>query len=626
MRSWLLASVPALALALLTFWSGTLFGGASFSGAATTHIALLGLAALAAPAWRDPLALGWHGRLLPAALLVSLSLSWWLSPVERAGRVGLVLLPAMLLVPAAVARCWRQPRSRALGLLAMSVVTGAAALVSIVWMLWLDSARAALPLGHHNLLAAWLVILWPVAVLPGRQTPLARWLAWSAGALAAVALLASGSLVAALALAAQAVLVARWWPRTRLLIAGLCLLALVSQAPRAASLISGSDPSFRARMTYLAAGWRGSLARPVFGWGPGSVPWTVSRFLEPRPGVNPASEIVGDLHCMPLQVTYELGLPGLLLSLATLGLFARRRLVETRTAAEPELLRAGLVGLAGGGVLALGSSALSVAAVPFAVAVVAGTTLSASMAQDRFASRSGRTVTAIYLGVAALVLLPLDRAHHRYQKARELGMTRASLEHLEKATAIDPAYPLYRARRAWLATRLGESPPGASIDALRAARDAVAVAPLWLAAGTVAADLGQPWARSALETASRLDPLSPLAAYHVMRAQPDHPEAPDWGARALRAEPRLAAASFWAHHHQLRHKVIEQLTPGSTARRRLESVGGKAAGDSQSGVSLALTLDTEAAVSFSLYAFRRSPWPAALAPVELDRRLQAELR
>ncbi len=623
----LLAFLPALVLALLTFWSGTLFGGATFSGAASAHLALLGLSALAAPAWHDPLALGWRGRLLPLALLVAVGLSWWLSPVERAGRAGLVLLPALLLAPAAVARCWRNRQVRALGLAAVSLVTGATALASLLWWWRQGSTRAAMPLGHHNLLAVSLVLLWPIAVLPLRQSRAAQRLARVVAGLAAAALVASGSLLAAIALATQGLLVARWWPRTRVWVAALCLLALATQIPRGARLIRNSDLSLQARATYLAAGWRGSLSRPALGWGPGSVPWTATRFLRPRAGVNPPSEIVGDLHSLPVQLAYEIGLPGLLLALATIGLFARRRLVESPAAQDPQLLRASLVSLAGGAVFTLGNSALAILALPFAAALAAGAALSASAMQGASNHRPGRAVVAVYLGAAVLTLLPLDRAHFHYQRALGQGLDPATLERLARASALDPDFPLYRARSAWLAARLGHGAASAATEARKAAHDAVGVAPLWLAAGILAADAGKPWAQSALETAARLDPLSPLAAFHRMRLQPGHPEAPRWGAQALEAEPRLAAAHFWADHRDLRRLVLERLAPGAgaSARRILESVGaiGNSATPSGEGLSLALTLDTEAAVSFSLYAFRRSPWPAALAPVALDARLLA---
>ncbi len=611
--------IPVLALTLLTFWGGALFGGASFSGAVTAHLTLLLLAVVAAPAWTDPLALGSRGRLLTAALLVTVAASWWLSPVARAGRVGLLLLPAFLLAPAAVARCWSRRRDRTLGLTALALLTAVTALLSLLWMWRLASPRAAMPLGHHNLLAGWLVFLWPVSVLPLWSTRSAPRLAGIVAGLVAAALAASASLTAGVAVVGQAVLVMRWWRRTRRWVIVALALLLASQSPRLARLAREPDLSLQARAVYLQAGWQAAVDRPALGWGPGSVAWTAARFVRPRPGVNPPSEIVGDLHSLPAQLVFEIGLSGLLVTCAIFALFVRRRLAELPAAADPELLRASLVALAGGAVFALGNSQLTVLALPLAASIVAGTALSGSAKPRDLAPRRGVAVVTLYATITVIFLLPSERAHFHYQQARLSGAGPQALESLGRAAALDPEFPLYQARQAWQMARRGDGPAAAK-GALQAARGAVGLAPLWLAAGSLAADSNQPWARSALLEAVRLDPLSPLASFHIMRSLPKHPAAARWGSRALRAEPRLAAANFWSDHPELRRQVMARLDAahGARARRVLEAT--TAAGGDESA-TLALTMDTEGAVSFSLYAFRRSPWPAALAPVELNPRL-----
>jgi len=102
------ALLPALLLGILTFWSGTFAGGATFSGAVSAHAVILAFCFLGAARWRDPLGLGSYGKWPLPALLVALGAGWWLGPVPRAGIVGLVLLPAFLLIPPAVAACWRR--------------------------------------------------------------------------------------------------------------------------------------------------------------------------------------------------------------------------------------------------------------------------------------------------------------------------------------------------------------------------------------------------------------------------------------------------------------------------------------------------------------------------------------
>jgi hypothetical protein len=484
--------------------------------------------------------------------------------------------------------------------MALALLTGITALISLLWWWRQTSPRAAMPLGHHNLLAGWLVLLWPVSVLPLWRTGSAPRLAGIVAGLMAAALAATASLMAAVALVGQVVLVTHWWRRTRRWVIVAFVLLLASQSPR--------------------------LARLAQGPGPGSVPWTAARFVRPRPGVNPPSEIVGDLHSLPAQLLYEVGPSGLLLTLAVFAVFVRRRLAEIPTADDSELLRASLVSLLGGAIFALGNSQLTVLALPTAALVIAGAAIGSSARPKDFESHRGLSVVALYVAIAAFCLLPLDRAHFHYQRARQQGAGQEVLENLNRASALDPRFPLYRARQAWQMTRLGDGRAAAG-GARQAARDALGLAPLWLAAGSLASDSRLPWARGALLEAVRLDPLSPLASFQIMRSQPTHPAAAKWGARALRAEPRLAAARFWHDHADLRSRVLERLAAadGASARRILEAgtaTGVSSAGDGESA-ALALTMDTEGAVSLSIYAFRRSAWPAALAPVELDPRLLA---
>ena len=221
------------------------------------------------------------------------------------GLVAVILLPAVLLLPAAVAACWPDPRARRKGARALCLLFAGVAGVALVRWIADVSPRPAMPLGHHNLLAAWLVIVWPLALRPLRRAGAWRWAAVAAGALGVVTLAASGSFVAACALALQVAVAVWWWPRARpwLLLAlalvwtgptitraGMDLLGLEapgraagsrrSSTPeairRARTVFGGSDRSLQARKVYARAGWRGFGERPVLGWGPGSVPWTLA--------------------------------------------------------------------------------------------------------------------------------------------------------------------------------------------------------------------------------------------------------------------------------------------------------------------------------------------------------------
>src|SRR5882724_16363 len=192
----MLPLLPALLAALSAVWCGTFSGGAGWAGGAAAvalPLVLLVVAGSGSGDGGDPLRLGRAGRLLPAALWIAVAASAWASPVPRAGRFAVVLLPAYLALPGAVARCWPTETARRIGLWALSGVVGGVALLSLAGIVLRHTGRASLPLGHHNLLAAWLVILGPIALLPARETGGGRGLGWGSGALGAAAVLASRS-------------------------------------------------------------------------------------------------------------------------------------------------------------------------------------------------------------------------------------------------------------------------------------------------------------------------------------------------------------------------------------------------------------------------------------------------
>jgi putative inorganic carbon (HCO3(-)) transporter len=632
-----LAYVPALLLALFALWSGTFAGGAGAWAAIAGHAALLSTALLAADDALDPLRLGRAGRLLPAALWIAVLASALASPVARAGRVGVVLLPAFLLVPAAVARCLRDEAARRRGGRALVVLLGGVAVYALADLVARGGARAAMPLGHHNLLAAWLVTLLPLALPALRRPGPWRWAATAAGVLGVAAVIASRSLLAAVALGVEAGL-ALWWmgarrrPRAWAAAALLAGGVLALQAPRLAGLLGGGDLSARARLVYLEAGWRGFAARPLLGWGPGAAAWTAAEFLRPEPGVNPPSEVVADLHSLPAQALFELGATGTLLAAAVAGLFVARRLRRGAAADIDSWTAAGLIGLAGGGITRLGASALAVSALPLAAAVVAGVALAGERRERGTTARAGRALVLGYVVAATLILLPLARAHLAYDRAIAADSAERARAHLAVAARLDPRFPLYAARAAWLGE---EGDRGAAREARRAAELGRGLAPLWLAAGAQGAAAGEAWAEAALRRACALDPLAGLAPFHRMMrmtllAGAGEPEgAAASAARALLAAPQLAAADFWSGRESLFEAALRRLRrwPGVDAGWRAETVRQARAARRESAAAggaprppavLGLEMDAVPYLSPSLHAFRRRPWPAALAPVGVD--------
>jgi O-antigen ligase len=620
---------PPLLLALFGAWCGTFAWGPSWPASAAAALALLGSLLWIAPPWRDPLRLGATGQFLPWALWIAMAASAWASPVPRAGWVALILLPAFLVLPGVVERCWRLEEDRRRGLRALALAVAGVALWSLIDWLALGSPRPAMPLGHHNLLAAWLVILLPLAVLPARESGAWRFAGLAAGGLAVAAILASRSLAGCAALAAAALLAfgaragrARRRRGWLALLAAALLVSLV-QLPRALRIAAGSDLSAQARGAYLAAGIEGFQARPMLGWGPGSVPWTAAAFLEPVLRVNPWGESVGDLHSLPVQLGYELGATGLLLAAGLIVLFFLRRVAEREEGRDPALLLGGLLGLGSGAVASLGSGALAVTALPLAAAVAAGAALAGS---GRGKARSSRLPVRIYALAALLALTPLEIARWHYDRGRladGAGEAAKAEAELAAAARLDPAFPLYPMRLALLRARAPEGRDPAAGLALRAAEKGSAVPSLWLVAGVLGHAARKPWAGAALERACRLDPLDPFPPFYGLLAARADPDAPGRGAQALLNEPRLAAAVFWERHPDLlaQSLTLVRAWPGVDAgwKEALLAAVPPPGGRSGPTGKVELMIDTEPQAALSLTAFRRLPWPTRWGLVEVRR-------
>ncbi len=619
------ACLPAILLLLFAVWTGTFSGAAGAVGASAGHLALLLCLIFGGRAGWNPLALGRGGNLLLLALFAAVVASWRLSPVPRAGTTAVLLLPAFACLPAAVAGWLRTTERRRIGVLWVSFVVAGVA----VWSLldaWRIGGPVAMPLGHHNLLAAWLVILLPVAVTPWWDGGWRRLVAVLAGVTGVAAMVGTRSLAAALAVVVVALALALRRRRSLVLASAAATAVLIPQLPRILRL-ADFDSSLVARMGYLEAGWRGWMERPIFGWGPGATAWTVSEHLRPRPGIHPPDQIVADLHCLPLQLAYELGLTGLILLAGVAAVaWQRWRLSPTE---DPRLRRAAALGLLAGAVASFGGLPLSVTALPVAVLVVLGMIphpdplpggregwAGRGDGGEGFGGRGVRFLLAIFL---AFFLLPLDRAHFAYDRAQKSIDPEEQIQHLRRAVDLDPRFPLYRARLAWLQEDLEELAAGVR----HAATDAYGVPSLWLAAGEAGAATDAPWTREALVRACRLNPLGALAPFWLAVATPPGPLTPEWGARAILSEPRLLAAPAWRGRPGLLANVVDWASEieGVDAgwRQRLKAVFAGGLDTDGETMTLALSMDARGEVSLSLHAFRRQQWPAELSAVKLGR-------
>ena len=569
-------------------------------------------------------------------------------PDRRRLRQGAALFAGAVLV-------WTLAATGSMSGLAALVVQAAAA---AAWMLWRSRGRRLLrpPLGAPapppaseggSPLGA--PAPPPAAAAGGQEDRAAERRPNRAAALAALLALAAG-----LALATA-------WAGSRLDVPG--------PIGRLGAVLRLEDPSLLARRTYAEAAASGFAERPLLGWGPGSTSWTLANHWRPAPGVHPPGEVVTDAHSLLAQAPYELGVAGSLLLLAVVVRYGQRRLSELvrpppAPAGEGEgaagtdgaLLAAAMLGLLGAGVcLAFGVFAV-VTAVPAVVILNLGLASAARSAGCaglltrcrrrrpglRAAKRllSGQWRRGLRFAFLLWLVAALVWTWQRTSAARsyELAVATETMaaeaapapeaapaaeaapvaartaDLLAGAAARDPSFPLYQAR----------------LDPWAAAEAADGLAPLWLLAG-VDRELDVERRRLALERACDLDPLSALAPFELMRLEREagaaatDPRVAARAARAILAEPFLLAASTFEGDPDLRSEIHRRirswpgLPPGWLAAFE-ELWFGLDWSNGREGPPrdvLSVDADGRLAVSFSLFAFRRPPWPLSIGAVPL---------
>ena len=420
--------------------------------------------------------------------MVLVALSNLLSPVPRTGQVPLSLGPMWLGVPIVVAWCWRHPAARLWGLRGMAWLGGGISF----WALWVRgmdfTAPAAMPLGHHNLLAAFLLAQLPLIAELWKGQKGDRGLSLVAGVCVVGALWACRSLGAALALGTMIALglwrmrperftarvplgkwsTARWASGLGASVIGIVFL----QRERLAAILAGSDVSTRARWSYWQAAWDGWLERPWLGWGPGSAHWTVGEHLRPIPAVHPPGQIVTDFHNLPFQLLYELGVLGCA-ALVLWGFYVLRP-----GNGRPRSDGAGL-GLTGLAIFSCTGLPLDVPAIPMMVAVLIGAYLAGTMsdASEAMADALPQTpppkaravlrilVASTLLALSVTSQVPRDLAHLAYDRYLDTGPSELGLASLQRAVELDPGMPIYRWRLG-LKTDDAEALNRAAVDAL----------------------------------------------------------------------------------------------------------------------------------------------------------------
>ncbi|MEM1248058.1 MAG: O-antigen ligase family protein [Acidobacteriota bacterium] len=529
------------------------------------------------------------------------------SDVPRAGSVGLTLAPLLVLAAGAVPSGDLRRRAVA-GLNGALILLSSYALVELALRSAVDGLpqRAALPLGHHNLLALFLL---PLVVLAfaewrGSGTRLAC-AAWIVGTLALLASFSLSGIFGTLVGVAVVLYRTRGEEGSRegsaRLLAGLlsaCALAFLF-APRVGSILLGSDASAGARATYAKASWTGFLERPLLGHGPGAAGWLLPRFMTPRLGVNPAGEVVSDPHSLPLLVLFELGLLGALLFAGACGLLFARLLRSSETGA--------LAGFAAFFAMASVSGWFGTPAVWMPLLLVLGTAVEP-------AERPGNGLsTSLAVLLCAALLWSPALAHRAFDRAvRPDTSDEAALAAMARSVALDPDFPLYRF---WLGRWSGE------VEELE---PAVVEAQALFALDLAVRDA--PGALPALRSACRIDPLAPWSQL-LLSSREEGLRAVLLAARAVALDPRLLA---WTEFDEANLREILaslesdlRLPPGW--RESLLADGDRllalpAEAPANPSVVAEVRMDESAEISVSLFAFRRRAMSDVVVEIALDAR------
>ncbi len=300
------------------------------------------------------------------------------------------------------------------------------------WLLR-ETPRAAMPLGHHNMLGGFLCLVLPVQVLIALSAGFRKWErvgATAAAALSIVALVGSESLGSAIGILAAvpavglAALAARWMDarrsstggmargeslnRSSVLAKGAIALAVFC-AILAVSAQTGPGQRIQARLVHLVSGAgdrsgtervefaKGALAgvlatHPLIGFGPGMTPLAFPLDLRQRVIRQAEGVAVTHLHSTPVQTTYELGIIGFVLTTLT-GILAAlamlRRLLRSEQKSSDRTIVLAIIGAGVAyGIRCLTDVNLLALAVPYTGCVLLGLGLAVPLdAEESWADR-----------------------------------------------------------------------------------------------------------------------------------------------------------------------------------------------------------------------------------------------
>jgi len=638
---------------------GTVSGGASWTREAGMHaVIIVALGAALVAGWRNE---SWPlvgGVFEPALALLLLVLVAGALQAPCAGRSwGLILLAVAAVSVFYLVLGARASPGRAAALAWLVPATGVAAAGAGLLAYALGwTPRVAVPLGHHNYMAGFLLLHLPLTVsAAGRQEARASWIRalWLAGAaLEALAILLTGSLAAVLVLVVFAVSMAvsrarrapartpasagRHWAWQRYA-AALLLVAIVvgagvllgtSRSPVIAGvrqrlggiLAAGRDPSLSLenRLRFLRAGLAMFSAQPVVGFGVGSVPLAVALYRQQVPGIMPPGEVVPQLHDLPVHLLAETGALGLAAAVLLLLTVIGGRRGPAATAVWLYLL------------FSLSDYQLDLPAILFPLAVITAlaaqkeTAPAEPAALPRWLALGGLALAAL-AGVG--VLGSFSAAHYYYQRG-DAG----------RALEWDSHCGFYDFQAGAGAESAGRGDEARDFY-LAAARRMPDVIPAAAQTGSALAAAGEfsraiPW----LERASALDHYFTLAHFHLGRARlasGDRAGAIEAFSTSLLVQPATVWAEDWSTtparylYAESLERALDKLYdlaafyPQSGPWRRWNELGAFLTGRRnllpQGGHRILFyeVADSEPTMSRSLIVFRRAAVPVRVAPVIL---------
>ena len=351
---------------------------------------------------------------------------------------------------------------------------GLLALFSLAGWYWASptdfwQTRNTVPFGHSNYVAGAMLLVLPWLVreilLTAGLRRIARILVTGVAVLVLLSTSSRAGVLAGAAIAAITGLLglirATWARPVKFALAGAaagCLFLAVLANPRLRELVlthnlgDAARESDAQRSAMLEAGWRLGAARPLTGWGPGTVPVAYPKV---RAQIDKGVDDVLELHSTPAQVWATLGGIGLLAAGLLLGI-ALPRLMQCVRSPAPAAAATAAASLAGYGLFCLTDHQLDLPALNALFVLNFALLMQRNPGASTEARGSGFARPLAIVGALAVValLIPTGRdlaARRAFTQSLTLldaGQPAESLAALARATELAPYDPFYLQRAA----------------------------------------------------------------------------------------------------------------------------------------------------------------------------------